>query len=194
MRGFAWGRKNNKDGGAVSSRHVGNSWVPMLGLAFLFLSGAAADLMDPGRNGAVPAHYAFGSLVIALVTAGWFLRHPPGLFGTKGAYLLLSALAVAGSLFGGALEGLRGCAAWLVLGIAVTWFGRLERTRITVTSGVVAVVAALMAILVDVPVLSGILQGATAVTFATLSWRLYILRHGRRRPRRAVDLSTLNLR
>lgn len=178
----------------MDARQVGNSWVPVLGLGVLFLTGAAADLMDPEGDGAVAPHYVVGTLLLTLLTALWFLRHPPALRGTRGAYGLVAVLIEAGVLLGGAGGALRGCMPWLILGLGTAWFGRLERARAIVAAGVVTACAGLLAVLIDVPVLSGVLQGLTATVFGVLAWRLYVMKHGRREPPRGVDLASLKLR
>ena len=177
----------------MGSRHVGNNWVPMLGMAVLFLGGAAVALMS-NSDGAVPPYYLVNGLLLSAVTGIWFLRHRPALLGTTKAYLYTLGGMEAGLLFGGLIGPLSGCGPWLALGAGVVAYGILERARIIVTAGAVAFAGAFLAAAVSAPVVGGALQTAAAAGFAVAAYRLHMMKHGRRPPRRDVDLSSLILK
>lgn len=177
----------------MGSRHVGNNWVPMMGMAVLFLGGAAVALVSNSDDGAVPSYYLLNGLLLTVITGLWFLRHRPALLGTTKAYLYTLGGTELGLLIGGLVGPLRGCGPWLALGIGVVAYGVLERARVIVTAGVVAFVAAVLAASISAPVVGGALQTATAAGFTVAAYRLHLMKHGRRPPRREVDLSTLTL-
>jgi hypothetical protein len=177
----------------VGSRHVGNNWVPMVGMGALFLGGAAVDLMSTSNIAAVSAYYLFGSLLLVLVTGIWFFRHRPALLGASKGYLYTACGIAAGILLTSAGAPLNGCVAWLTLACACIYYGVLERARVIVTAGVVSVLTALPAIFITAPVWGGALQAIAAAAVVTAAYRLHLAKYGRRLRGRDVDLSTLNL-
>jgi hypothetical protein len=175
----------------VQSRQVGNNWLPLTGLALLFLSGAAADLSTGSDGGSVALHYVFGSMLLAAVTWIWFLRRKPALLASFKAYLYLACAVEFGIFLAGAIEPLRGWGPWLVLGLGLLGYGVLERARILVSAGVVTVICAILAVLIQAPVLPGLLQGVCAIACAAAALRLHAMAYGRRKPRRAIDVAKL---
>ncbi|MCZ2402823.1 hypothetical protein IV498_06405 [Paenarthrobacter sp. Z7-10] len=177
----------------MSSRHVGNNWVPLVGMSALFLGGAAVDLMSTSNIAAVSAYYAFGTLLLVVVTAIWFFRHPPALLGAWKAYLYTVCAIGAGVLFTSTVAPLNGCGTWLILGGACIYYGVLERARVIVTAGAASVLMALPAAFITAPVWGGALQAIAAAAVVTAGYRLHLTKYGRRTPGRDIELSTLNL-
>jgi hypothetical protein len=165
----------------------------MLGMAVLFLGGAAVALMS-NSNGAVPFYYLVNGLLLTAITGIWFLRHRPALLGTTKAYLYTLGGTELGLLFGGLIGPLSGCGPWLTLGAGMVAYGVLERARVIVTAGAVAFVGAFLAATISAPVVGGAMQTAAAAAFAVAAYRLHTMKHGRRPPRRDVDLSNLILK
>jgi hypothetical protein len=177
----------------VVSRHGGNNWVLMVSMAALFLGAAAVDLMTWSSNSALAGYYIVGSVLLGLGMTLWYWRNPPRLKGPLSAYLYTLAGAAVGGLFGAGIDPFHGRGAWLVLALAVVLFGWLERARVIVTAGLVGSVAAFLGLFIGAPVWGGGLQALTAAGFAVAAHRLHLLRHGRRKPRREVDIASLNL-
>ncbi|MDJ0354834.1 hypothetical protein [Paenarthrobacter sp. PH39-S1] len=175
----------------MGSRHMGNNWFPMAGMAALFLGGAAMALMANSDKGAVPSYYLIAAFLYAGATALWFLRNPPVLRAELKPYLYTAGGMVLGVLLGGTTGILQGCLAWLALGGGVLAYGVLERTRVIVTAGAGACVAALLGMVITAPVWGGALQTLTSAGFVLAAYRLHVMKHGRRPETQAVDLDSL---
>ncbi|OUM43697.1 hypothetical protein B8W74_05980 [Arthrobacter agilis] len=113
-----------------------------------------------------------GTLALVLVTVPWLLRHPPALHASTGTYLVLAVAVELGALLGGAVEAFRGLGAWAVLGLGLAVYGYLERARVVVTAGVVAVLLGIAAIAADRPWLTLFLASATAAMILLAARRL----------------------
>ncbi|MBW4094645.1 MAG: hypothetical protein HIU81_04245 [Acidobacteria bacterium] len=165
----------------------------MLCLAVIFLSGAAVDIATRSDATAVAMAYIVGSVLLCVVCGVWFIRNPPALRSSASAYLYTLCCLEFGALFGGAIEPLRGCGGWLLLGLGIAVYGYLERGRVIMTAGVASALAAIVAIVGNAPVLGGGMQALSALVFAVAAYRLHYLRNGPRSRKEPLDLNTLTL-
>jgi membrane protein implicated in regulation of membrane protease activity len=151
---------------------VTNNWLPVAGVGALFVGGAAAAVVHDGDTGRIAVYFVVSTLVLILLTAPWLVRNPPAMNATTGSYLVLAVCVELGALLGGAVEAFNGLGAWVVLGIGLAVYGRLEQGRVMVTAGVVAAVLGVVSIVVAVPWLTLTLALATSALIVFAAWRL----------------------
>lgn len=165
----------------MRSRHVGNNWFPLLGLALLFLAAGALTTMSNSGYGSAPRFFAVGTMVWAVASAVWWWLNPSWWLAPRKHLLYLAAGTLAGVLLSSMVPFLRGCGPWLVLGAALTVFGVFERTRILITTGAVVAFTGLLAALVTADVWGGAMHLISTAVLTFTANKLYALRNGRRR-------------
>lgn len=164
----------------VQTRHIGNNWVPLLGLALLFLVSGAISMVADRGNGADAGFFAAGTLMVGGVSAAWLWKHPSWWIAPRNHYLYLAGGTALGVVLAALLPFLNGAGPWLVLGAAIGVYGYFERLRLLMTVGAGVVVTGLLAAIIRADIWGGALHLLTAAILAIGANRLHILRHGRR--------------
>lgn len=177
------------EAGAVQTRHVGNNWIPFLGLSFLFLLGGAISMVTARGNGASAAFFVAASLVVGALSAAWLWKNPSWWLAPRNHYLYLSGGTVAALLLSPLPAFLNGAGPWLVMGVSLIVYGRFEQLRLLVTAGGAVTFTGFLAAFIHADVLGGALHLFTAGILAFAANRLYVLRHGRRRETQDSDPS-----
>lgn len=181
------GRSRRNTVGKQSMRHVGNNWVPLLGLSVLFLATGALSMMMGRGNGSMAGFVVVGTLVVALLSAAWFWRNPSWWVAPREHYFYLAGGALAGVILSAFVPFLNGCGPWLVTGTAIIVYGVFERLRLLVTVGGGVALSGLLAMIIHVEVIGGALHLVTAGLLAFAANKLYVLIHGRRRESQDSD-------
>lgn len=167
--------------GIVQTRHVGNNWVPLVGLALLFLTSGALSMVADRGNGVDVRFFALGTLLVGALSAAWLWKHPSWWIAPRNHYLYLAAGTAVGVLLSALLPFLNGAGPWLVLGAAIVVYGYFERLRLLMTVGSGVVLTGLLVALIRADIWGGALHLLATAIVAIGANRLHILRHGRRR-------------
>lgn len=162
-------------------RHVGNNWVPLLYMSFLFLFTGAISMMTDRGNGAAPGSFVLGYMLTNVASALWLWRHPSWGLAPRYYYLYLTVGTLIGVLLSAMLPFLNGTGPWLVIGGSLLAYGIFERLRLLVTLGGTLVFTGLLAAFIHVELWGGAFQLITAFVLAFAANRLYVIRNGRRR-------------
>lgn len=168
-------------------RHVGNNWFPLLGLTLIFLAAGALTTMTNNGYGSAPRFFVAATLVWSVVSAVWLWLNPSTWPAPKRHYLYLVAALIGGVLLTSIVPFLRGCGPWMVVGGALIAYGRFEKTRLIVTTGVITTVAGLLAAIVTADVWGGAMHLLTTAALAFAANKLYAMKHGRRRESHDAD-------
>ncbi|MFQ4149510.1 hypothetical protein AAGW05_12560 [Arthrobacter sp. LAPM80] len=171
----------------MKTRHIGNNWVPLLGLSFLFLVSGAISMVAERGNGADARFLVLGSLVVGAVSAAWLWRNPSWWLAPRNHYLYLAGGTALGIILTALMPFLHGAGPWLVIGAAIIVYGRFEQLRLLMTVGGAVAFAGFLAILIHADVWGGALHLLTTGVLAFGANRLYVLRHGRRRESQDSD-------
>lgn len=173
----------------MQTRHVGNNWIPYLGLSFLFLLGGAISMVTARGNGASAGFFIAATLLAGALSALWLWKNPSWWLAPRNHYLYLAAGTVAGLVLSSLLPSLNGAGPWLVMGVSLMVYGRFEQLRLLITVGAAVTFTGFLAALIHVDVWGGALHLLTAALLAFTANRLYVLRHGRRRETQDSDPS-----
>lgn len=171
----------------VKARHVGNNWVPLLGLALLFLVSGAMSMVTEGGNGALAGVFVVGTLLIGAASSVWLWKHPSWWLAPRNHYLYLAGGTLLGVLLTAAMPFLHGTGPWVVLGAALVTYGTFERFRFLVTAGSSVVLSGLLAVVIHADVIGGALHLVAAGILAFAANKLFVLRHGKRRESQESD-------
>ncbi|MHA7303703.1 hypothetical protein ACX80E_00405 [Arthrobacter sp. TMN-49] len=171
----------------MKTRHVGNNWVPLLGLSLLFLVTGAISMVTVRGNGAFAGVFAVGTWVIGAASAGWLWKHPSWWLAPRNHYLYLAGGTLLGVLLSALLPFLHGCGPWVVLGGALVTYGVFERFRFLITVGGSVALAGLLAMAIHADVVGGAMHLVSAGILAFAANKLYVLRHGSRRESQDSD-------
>lgn len=171
----------------MQTRHIGNNWIPLLGMSFLFLLGSAISMMTQRGNGAPAGFFVVASLLLAALSAAWLWRHPSWWLAPLKHYLYLAGGTAVGMLLTALIPFLNGAGPWVVLGAAVIVYGHFERLRLLMTVGGAVAFMGLLTMFIHTDVWGGALQLLTAALLAFASNKLHVLRHGRRRESQDSD-------
>ncbi len=171
----------------MQTRHIGNNWVPLLGMSFLFLLGSAISMMTQRGNGAPAGFFVVGSLVLVALSAAWLWRHPSWWLAPRKDYLYLAGGTAVGMMLTALIPFLNGAGPWFILGAAIIVYGYFERLRLLMTVGGAVAFTGLLTMLIHADVWGGALQLLTAALLAFGSNKLHVLRHGRRRESQDSD-------
>lgn len=181
------------EAGTVKTRHVGNNWVPMLGLSFLFLVSCTISMVAEKGNGADARVFFAGSIVVGALSAAWLWKHPSWWLAPRNNYLYLAGGTGLGILLFALIPFLNGAGPWLVIGAALVVYGRFEQLRLLVTVGGAVAVTGFLAALIHIDVLGGALHLVAIGALAFAANKLYVLRHGRRRESQDSDPGFIGL-
>ncbi len=175
------------EAGTVKTRHVGNNWVPMLGLSFLFLVSLAISMVAEKGNGADARFFVAGAIVVGALSAAWLWKHPSWWLAPRNHYLYLAGGTGLGIVLFALIPFLNGAGPWLAIGAAVAVYGRFEQLRLLVTVGGAVAVTGFLAAVIHVDVLGGAMHLVAVGALAFAANKLYVLRHGRRRESQDSD-------
>lgn len=167
--------------GEVQTRHIGNNWVPLLGLSLLFLVGGAISMVTGRGNGASAGFLVLGSFIVAALSALWLWKNPSWWLAPRNHYLYLLGGTAVGVVLFSLIPFLNGAGPWLVLGAAIGVYGWFERFRLLMTTGAAVAFAGFLAMVIHADVLGGALHLLTTGVLAFAANKLYVLRNGRRR-------------
>lgn len=167
--------------GEVQTRHIGNNWVPLLGLSLLFLVGGAISMVAGRGNGASAGFLVLGSGLVAALSALWLWKNPSWWLAPRNHYLYLLGGTALGVVLLSLIPFLNGAGPWLVLGAAIGVYGWFERFRLLMTTGAAVAFAGFLAMVIHADVLGGALHLLTTGVLAFAANKLYVLRNGRRR-------------
>lgn len=179
--GIVWGL------GTVQTRHIGNNWIPLLGLSLLFLAAGAVSMMTARGNGADARFFLVGSLLVGGMSAAWLWRRPSWWLAPRNHYFYLAGGTALGMVLAALLPFLNGAGPWLVLGAALIVYGTFERLRLLVTVGAAVAFTGLLTAIVHADVWGGAMHLLTAAVLAFAANKLHVLRHGRRRESQDSD-------
>lgn len=171
----------------MQTRHVGNNWVPMLGLSLLFLVAAAANMVTDRGQGADAWTMVAGSLLVGGAGALWLWKHPSWWLAPRNHYLYLLGGTFAGMLLGALVPFLNGTGPWLCIGAAIVVYGYFERFRLLITTGAAVFLSGFLAMLIHADVWGAALHLVACGVLAFTANKLYELRHGRRRESQDSD-------
>ncbi|MEO8219301.1 MAG: hypothetical protein ABI563_00760 [Specibacter sp.] len=171
----------------MKTRHIGNNWVPLLGLSLLFLVSGAISMVTERGNGAFSGIFVAGTLVIGAASAGWLFKHPSWWLAPRNHYLYLAGGTLLGVLLSALIPFLHGCGPWVVLGAAIGTYGKFERFRFLMTVGCAVGIAGLLAMVIHADVIGGAMHLISAGILAFAANKLYVLRHGSRRESQDSD-------
>lgn len=171
----------------MKTRHIGNNWVPLLGLSLLFLVSGAISMVTERGNGAFSGIFVAGTLVIGAASAGWLWKHPSWWLAPRKDYLYLAGGTLLGVLLSALIPFLHGCGPWVVLGAAIVTYGKFERFRFLMTVGGAVGFAGLLALVIHADVFGGAMHLFSAGILAFAANKLYVLRHGSRRESQDSD-------
>lgn len=171
----------------MQTRHVGNNWVPFLGLSFLFLLGGAISMVTARGNGANASFFIAASFVVGALSCAWLWKNPSWWLAERNHYLYLAGGTALGMVLTALMPFLNGAGPWLALGGGLIVYGRFEQLRLLVTVGGAVTFTGFLAALIHADVLGGGLHLLTAGILTFAANRLYVLRHGRRRESQESD-------
>ncbi|ALV47189.1 hypothetical protein MB46_18530 [Arthrobacter alpinus] len=171
----------------MQTRHIGNNWVPLLGMSFLFLLGSAISMMTLRGNGASSGFFVLASLLLAVLSAAWLWKNPSWWLAPRNHYLYLAGGALVGMILVSLIPFLNGAGPWFILGGAVIVYGHFERLRLLMTIGGAVAFTGFLTMVIHADVWGGALQLLTAALLAFGSNKLHVLRHGRRREAQDSD-------
>lgn len=181
------------EAGTVKTKHVGNNWVPMLGLSFLFLVSGAISMVAEKGNGADARFFVAGSIVVGVLSAAWLWKHPSWWLAPRNHYLYLAGGTGLGIFLLSLMPFLNGAGPWLAIGAALIVYGRFEQLRLLVTVGGAVAVTGFLAAIIHVDVLGGAMHLVAIAALAFAANKLYELRHGRRRESHESDPGFIGL-
>lgn len=173
--------------GAVQTRHVGNNWVPLLGMSLLFLCCGAVSMVAQRGNGADARIFILATLLLGVLCAAWFWKNPSWWLESRNHYLYLAGGTLLGVMVTAPIPFLHGAGPWLVLGAALIVYGRFEQFRLFITVGAAVACTGLLAVVIHADVWGGALHLLTAAILAFGANKLHELRHGRRRESQDSD-------
>lgn len=173
--------------GAVQTRHIGNNWVPMLGISLLFLFAGAFTMMTNRGQGADAGVLAIGALVVGGLGALWLWKNPSWWVAPRNHYLYLVGGTVLGVVLFSLIPFLNGTGPWLVIGACIVVYGWFERFRLLITGGGAVFLAGFLAMFIHADVWGAALQIVSTGVLAFAANQLYVLRHGRRRESQDSD-------
>lgn len=165
----------------MKTRHIGNNWVPLLGLSLLFLVAGAISMVVERGNGADARFFVVGSLLVGAVSAMWLWRNPSWFIAPRNHYLFLLGGTLLGIVLSALIPFLHGAGPWLVLGAGIAVYGYFERLRLLITVGAATAFTAVLTMLIHADVWGGALHLATTAVLAFAANKLYVLRNGKRR-------------
>lgn len=171
----------------MQTRHIGNNWVPLLALSFLFLVSGAISMVAERGNGADARFFVVGSLFAAVLSGAWLWRHPSWWLAPRKHYLYLAGGTALGIILSALMPFLNGTGPWLVLGAAIIVYGHFERLRLLMTVGGAVAFTGFLAMVIHADVWGGALHLLTTAVLAFAANKLYVLRNGRRRESQDSD-------
>ena len=173
--------------GSLQRRHIGNNWVPMLGLSLLFLLAGAINMVTDRGQGSDPGFLSVGALVVGGLSALWLWRNPSWWVAPRNHYLYLIGGTVAGLALGCFLPFINGTGPWLIVGAAIIVYGCFERFRLLITAGAAVALTGFLALVIHADVWGGALHLVAAGVLAFTANNLHVLRNGRRREAQDSD-------
>ncbi|WP_343319177.1 hypothetical protein AAFM46_01665 [Arthrobacter sp. TMP15] len=171
----------------MQTRHIGNNWAPLLGLAFVFLAGGAISMVAERGNGADARFFVVAFLVIGGLSALWLWRNPSWWLAPRNHYFYLAGGTGAGILLSALIPFLNGAGPWLVVGAALIVYGKFERLRLLVTVGAAVTLAGFLTAVIHADVWGGAMHLLTTGVLVLAANRLHVLRHGQRRQAQDSD-------